>query len=123
MEKPRAVVVDHDPAQEMVSPWMMVQLKGFFEVKHRLEKAVNKGKQAGRYHLFSSSTLHQWNKLQTVVTIPPLLTIPPMWGNGWIERRCLCLFFIDRILIILSLQRRRQGRGTGHVLSSTSICH
>lgn len=34
---------DHDPAQEMVSPWMMVQRKGFFEVKPRLEKAVNKG--------------------------------------------------------------------------------
>ncbi|KAH0988140.1 hypothetical protein GBA52_015317 [Prunus armeniaca] len=35
----------------------------------------------------------------------------------WIERRCLCLFFIDRIPIICSLRRRRQERGTEHVLS------
>lgn len=41
----------------------------------------------------------------------------------WIERRCLCLFFIDRIPIIFSLRRRRQGRGTEHVLPSTSIRH
>lgn len=41
----------------------------------------------------------------------------------WIERRCLCLFFIDRIPIICSLRRRRQGRGTEYVLSSTSIRH
>lgn len=41
----------------------------------------------------------------------------------WIERRCLCLFFLDRIPIILSLRRRRQGRGTEHVLPSTSIRH
>ncbi len=41
--------------------------------------------------------------------------------TDWIERRCLCLFFIDRIPIICSLRRRRQGRGTEHVLSSTSI--
>ncbi|KAM7465357.1 hypothetical protein LguiB_012919 [Lonicera macranthoides] len=32
--------------------------------------------------------------------------------TNWIERRCLCLFFIDRIPIIFSLRRRRQGRGT-----------
>ncbi|KAL7087183.1 hypothetical protein ACP275_13G051200 [Erythranthe tilingii] len=31
--------------------------------------------------------------------------------TDWIERRCLCLFFIDRIPIIFSLRRRRQGRG------------
>lgn len=43
--------------------------------------------------------------------------------TDWIERRCLCLFFIDRIPIICSLRRRRQGRGTEHVLSSTSIRH
>lgn len=41
--------------------------------------------------------------------------------TDWIERRCLYLFFIDRIPIIFSLRRRRQGRGTEHVLSSTSI--
>jgi len=41
----------------------------------------------------------------------------------WIERRCLCLFFLDRIPIIFSLRRRRQGRGTEHVLPSTSIRH
>lgn len=43
--------------------------------------------------------------------------------TDWIERRCLCLFFIDRIPIICSRRRRRQGRGTEHVLSSTSIRH
>lgn len=43
--------------------------------------------------------------------------------TDWIERRCLCLFFLDRIPIICSLRRRRQGRGTEHVLSSTSIRH
>ena len=43
--------------------------------------------------------------------------------TDWIERRCLCLFFIDRIPIICSLRRRRQGRGTEQVLSSTSIRH
>lgn len=43
--------------------------------------------------------------------------------TDWIERRCLCLLFIDRIPIICSLRRRRQGRGTEHVLSSTSIRH
>ncbi|KAK4412293.1 hypothetical protein Salat_2980900 [Sesamum alatum] len=31
--------------------------------------------------------------------------------TDWIERRCLCLFFIDRIPIIFSRRRRRQGRG------------
>lgn len=34
--------------------------------------------------------------------------------TDWIESRCLCLFFIDRIPIIFSLRRRRQGRGTEH---------
>jgi hypothetical protein len=43
--------------------------------------------------------------------------------TDWSERRCLCLFFIDRIPIICSRRRRRQGRGTEHVLSSTSIRH
>ncbi|CAN0930319.1 hypothetical protein LINGRAHAP2_LOCUS37529, partial [Linum grandiflorum] len=32
--------------------------------------------------------------------------------EDWIERRCLCFFFIDRIPIIFGLRRRRQGRGT-----------
>ncbi len=40
-----------------------------------------------------------------------------------IERRCLYLFFFERIPIICGRRRRRQGRGTEHVLSSTSIRH